>query len=199
MPLLLSSGYHLAADIAAAAQLGRARGSPRRSGPIELLLTALTARLAEAGVPDGTPVVLAAAGSSDPAAPTDVAAAGRPAGRAPRRAGPRRVRRPPRSPTVPEAVAELREQTGKPVAVASYLLAPGHFQDQLQQTRRRLGDRAARRPPGAGRPGHRPVPDGIQGELSRSALQPGTSHRVRLGLCDVGAAVRQGPGNHAIG
>jgi sirohydrochlorin ferrochelatase len=32
---------------------------------------------------------------------------------------------------VPEAVARLREQTGGPVAVASYLLAPGHFQDQL--------------------------------------------------------------------
>ncbi len=26
---------------------------------------------------------------------------------------------------------QLREQTGMPVAVASYLLAPGHFQDQL--------------------------------------------------------------------
>jgi sirohydrochlorin ferrochelatase len=32
---------------------------------------------------------------------------------------------------VPEAVAELRQRTGRPVAVASYLLAPGHFQDQL--------------------------------------------------------------------
>jgi sirohydrochlorin ferrochelatase len=28
-------------------------------------------------------------------------------------------------------VADLRERTRQPVAVASYLLAPGHFQDQL--------------------------------------------------------------------
>src|SRR5450755_4120975 len=35
-------------------------------------------------------------------------------------------------PRVPEAVAELRERTGKPVAVATYLLAPGFFHDQLQ-------------------------------------------------------------------
>ncbi len=36
--------------------------------------------------------------------------------------------------TVPEAVAELRERTGQPVAVASYLLAPGYFQDQLHES-----------------------------------------------------------------
>ena len=34
-------------------------------------------------------------------------------------------------PTVAEAVARLRTQTRRPVAVASYLLAPGHFSDQL--------------------------------------------------------------------
>ena len=35
------------------------------------------------------------------------------------------------APSVPEAVAALRARTGGPVAVASYLLAPGQFQDQL--------------------------------------------------------------------
>ncbi len=34
-------------------------------------------------------------------------------------------------PSVAGAVAELRQRTRGPVAVASYLLAPGHFQDQL--------------------------------------------------------------------
>jgi sirohydrochlorin ferrochelatase len=34
-------------------------------------------------------------------------------------------------PTVPSAVADLRARTGGPIAVASYLLAPGLFQDQL--------------------------------------------------------------------
>ncbi len=129
VPLLLSSGYHLAADITQAATSAGARiAAPL--GPDQLLLTALTARLAEAGVPDGTPVVLAAAGSSDPAAITDVegqaallaAALDVPVVAAYLSAA---------TPTVARAVAQLREQAGKPVAVASYLLAPGHFQDQL--------------------------------------------------------------------
>jgi sirohydrochlorin ferrochelatase len=129
VPLLLSSGYHIAADIADAATSAGARVAAPL-GPDQLLLTALTARLAESAVPAGTPVVLAAAGSSDPAATTDVdqqakllagalevpvAAAYLSAAR----------------PTVAEAVTRLREQTGGPVAVASYLLAPGHFQDEL--------------------------------------------------------------------
>jgi sirohydrochlorin ferrochelatase len=132
VPLLLSTGYHLTADITGAATSAGAQvASPL--GPDELLLTALTARLSEAGVPAGTPVVLAAAGSSDPAGAADVqqqadllaerlgvpvigafATAARP--------------------TVQEAVAGLRERTGQPVAVASYLLAPGHFQDQLHDS-----------------------------------------------------------------
>jgi sirohydrochlorin ferrochelatase len=129
VPLLLSSGYHIATDIADAATSAGARVAAPL-GPDQLLLTALTARLAESAVPAGTPVVLAAAGSSDPAATTDVdqqakllagalevpvAAAYLSAAR----------------PTVAEAVTRLREQTGGPVAVASYLLAPGHFQDEL--------------------------------------------------------------------
>jgi sirohydrochlorin ferrochelatase len=132
VPLLLSTGYHLTADITGAASSAGARVAGPL-GPDELLLTALTARLSEAGAPAGTPVVLAAAGSSDPAAAADVhkqadllaerldvpvlgafATAARP--------------------TVPEAVAELRERTGQPIAVASYLLAPGHFQDQLRDS-----------------------------------------------------------------
>ncbi|HSR82820.1 MAG TPA: sirohydrochlorin chelatase [Streptosporangiaceae bacterium] len=132
VPLLLSAGYHLTEDItSAAASAGVRVAGPL--GPDELLLTALTTRLSEASVPAGTPVVLAAAGSGDPAAAADVrkqadllaerldapvvgafATAARP--------------------TVPEAVAGLRERTGRPVAVSSYLLAPGHFQDQLHES-----------------------------------------------------------------
>ncbi len=132
VPLLLSTGYHLTADITGAATSAGAKVAGPL-GPDELLLTALTARLSEASVPAGTPVVLAAAGSSDPAAAADVqkqadlladrlsvpvvaafASAARPA--------------------VPEAVDELRRRTGLPVAVASYLLAPGQFQDQLHRS-----------------------------------------------------------------
>jgi sirohydrochlorin ferrochelatase len=129
VPLLLSTGFHLSADIAdAASSAGAHVAAPL--GPDQLLLTALNFRLAEAGVPAGTPVVLAAAGSSDPAAMTDV---GEQAGllaahlEVPVLAAYLSAARP----TVPEAVDRLREQTGGPVAVASYLLAPGYFQDQL--------------------------------------------------------------------
>lgn len=138
VPLLLSAGYHLASDITAAAdEAGRTDvASPRVAGPLgpdPLLVTALAGRLAEAGVPAGTPVVLAAAGSSDPSAAsqvagqaalladelsTDVVVAFAAAGR----------------PKVGEAVAELRARTGGPVAVAAYLLAPGRFHDSLAES-----------------------------------------------------------------
>jgi len=129
VPLLLSTGYHLTTDISDAAGSAGARVAGPL-GPDDLLLTALTGRLAEAGVPDGTPIVLAAAGSADPAAAGEVEQqaellAGRlsvPVVAAFATAA---------KPTVPEAVAQLRAQTSGPVAVASYLLAPGHFQDQL--------------------------------------------------------------------
>ena len=100
-------------------------------GPDQLLLTALTARLAEAGVPDGTPLVLAAAGSSDPAAMTDV-------GQRADSRGPTWTCR--SRPAYLSAAQPARRGCGaRPgrepgratVAVASYLLAPGQFQDQL--------------------------------------------------------------------
>ena len=72
VPLLLSTGYHLTTDLAGAARATGARLADPL-GPDPLLVTALAGRLAEAGVPDGTPVVLAAAGSSDPAAEADAA------------------------------------------------------------------------------------------------------------------------------
>jgi sirohydrochlorin ferrochelatase len=129
VPLLLSSGYHLSSDISGAADEAGARVAGPL-GPDDLLLTALTARLAEADVPDGTPVVLAAAGSSDPLAAADV---GKQADLLADRLGVPVVAAfaSATPPSVPDAVAELRERTGKPVAVASYLLAPGRFQDQL--------------------------------------------------------------------
>lgn len=125
VPLLLSTGYHLTTDI-----VGAARRVAGPLGPDQLLVTALVSRLASAGVPPGTPVVLAAAGSSDPLAADQVEIQAKllageldvdvlPAYAA---AGP---------PTVSDAVADLRERTGGPVAVASYLLAPGHFHDSL--------------------------------------------------------------------
>lgn len=132
VPLLLSTGYHLTADITSAARRAGARVSAPL-GPDQLLVTALAGRLTEAGVPDSTPVVLAAAGSSDPAAVQDVEQQAEllaerlavPVVTAFGTASP---------PTVAEAVAELRSRTGRRVAVATYLLAPGHFHDELSRS-----------------------------------------------------------------
>jgi len=130
VPLLLSAGYHLGTDIGGAA--GRA-GVPVAAplGPDPGLVPALADRLRAAGAPAGTPVVLAAAGSTDRRAAGDarhqatllashlqapVLAAFASAAR----------------PTVGEAVADLAARTGGPVAVASYLLAPGVFAGRLR-------------------------------------------------------------------
>jgi sirohydrochlorin ferrochelatase len=131
VPLLLSSGYHLSTDIAgAAAAAGVAVAGAL--GPDPRLTSVLARRLAEAGAPAGTPVVLAAAGSSDPRAAVDT---GRQAALLAAHlavpvvpafvTGAR--------PTVAEAVAALTSRAGRPVAVASYLLAPGVFHDRLHQ------------------------------------------------------------------
>jgi sirohydrochlorin ferrochelatase len=171
VPLLLSAGYHLRTDLAdAASASGAELAGPL--GPDTLLVTALAARLAEAGVPEGTPVVLAAAGSADPAAAVDahrqaellterlgvpVTAAFASAAR----------------PRVDDAVATLRARTGKPVAVASYLLAPGHFQDQLLQSRlRRAGARWVTAPLGA-----HPAMAGLVIDRYRAASRRPTSNR----------------------
>ena len=129
VPLLLSTGYHLTTDIAAAAR-GPVAGP---LGPDHLLVTALVARLEEAGVPGGTAVVLAAAGSSDPKAADQIAAQAAmlaseldvPVTAAFAASG---------QPSVEDAVADLRGLTGGPIAVASYLLAPGLFHDRLAKS-----------------------------------------------------------------
>lgn len=129
VPLLLSTGYHLTSDIGTAAT-GRVAGP---LGPDHLLVTALVARLREAGVPDGTAVVLAATGSSDPEAARQVGAQAAmlateldvPVIAAFAASG---------QPSVADAVADLRDLTGGPVAVASYLLAPGLFHDRLARS-----------------------------------------------------------------
>jgi uroporphyrin-III C-methyltransferase / precorrin-2 dehydrogenase / sirohydrochlorin ferrochelatase len=130
VPLLLSAGYHLSQDIGtAAARDGVPVAAPL--GPDPGLVPALAARLGEAGVPPGTPVVLAAAGSADPRSAADarVQAALLSAHlAAPVLAAFASAARP----AVGEAVAALTARTGGPVAVASYLLAPGVFHDRLR-------------------------------------------------------------------
>lgn len=129
VPLLLSVGYHVKVDIARAV-----RGRPHTVaaaplGPDPLLAALLQRRLEESGVNPDDDVVLAAAGSSDACAAVDVeelrgqlamlrsgtilAGYGASA-----------------RPSVAEAVQALARNDDAP-AIASYLLAPGYFHDQL--------------------------------------------------------------------
>lgn len=145
VPLLLTVAYHAVADIPARLAAAAARSGQRAPlvsaatlGPDPLLLRALERRLAQAGVPRTgaararTSVVLAAAGSADPAANAAVAAL---AARWAAERGWRTVvpgYASAAAPTPAEAVRALRAAGHHNVVVASYLLAPGYFADKTR-------------------------------------------------------------------
>lgn len=143
VPLLLTAAYHSKTDIPAQIAASGAPLDIRCAdplGPHPLLLNALERRLAEAGVSVSardrgrTSVVLAAAGSSDPAANATIAAL---AARWQAFGGWRRVVPAHASATGPrpdEAVRALLAGAPGPVVVATYLLAPGHFADKIRDT-----------------------------------------------------------------
>lgn len=137
VPLLLSPGHHTEVDIAgAAAAVGRVQVAPAL-GPSTRLVTLLAQRLVVAGLSPGDALVLAAAGSSRPEAAEAVERTAddlshltrRPVAIAYAAAGPSSAH-----PSVPEVVARQRAAGARRVVVASYLLAPGHFQDRLRQS-----------------------------------------------------------------
>lgn len=130
VPVLLSSGYHVFHDIADAVATRADTVAAPPLGPDDRLVDIVLDRLREERVPDDATVVLAPAGSSDPRGIADAEATadrlrlrwGGPV-RIGYAAGP--------EPSVKESVAAAREYGETVVAVASYLLAPGHFQDTL--------------------------------------------------------------------
>lgn len=128
VPVLLSAGYHVHHDIArAVAGAGPDVVAARPLGPDDVLVDVLAERLAGVREHD---IVLAAAGSSDARAGDDVRWT---ASRLGERLGDR-VSAAFVTADVPlarDAVADLVEQ-GRNVAVASYVLASGHFHDELR-------------------------------------------------------------------
>jgi sirohydrochlorin ferrochelatase len=149
LPLLLTAAYHSKADIpgllrevrTARPRLDVSYGRPL--GPHPLLMGALDRRLAEIpgpgvpGQPEYTPaetaVVLAAAGSSDLAAGgviTDLAAGWR-ARRGWQAVLPAYASA--ATPTPADAVAAARRAGARHVLVATYLLSPGVFADQIRR------------------------------------------------------------------
>src|SRR6266516_1331400 len=135
LPLLLTAAYHSETDLPALVDDAR-RALPgldisygKPLGPHPLLFRALDRRLAEAGVPAGSPgdvaVVLAAAGSQWPAAsgwrrviPAYAAAS---------------------SPAPDDAVTALLRGGAPCVVVSTYLLAPGIFADEVAASALRAG------------------------------------------------------------
>lgn len=127
VPVLLSTGYHTRVDIAraVAAHSERAVATPVL-GPHDLLALVLEERLSAIADDGDHAIVLAAAGSTDPAAAEDVArmasrlseclhatvTVGYAAGA---------------EPTIIDAVAAARAAGALRVVAASYVLAPGHF------------------------------------------------------------------------
>ncbi|MGI5127674.1 sirohydrochlorin chelatase [Pseudonocardia sp. CA-107938] len=129
VPMFLAAGYHVRVDVPEQLR-GSAAHLAETFGPDPMLVAAAAERLVAAGYRSGDAVVLAVAGSSDPAAAADSATAARRLGRilggpvslATIAAG---------GPRVPDVVARLRDGGAARVAVASWLLAPGLFQGRL--------------------------------------------------------------------
>lgn len=128
LPLLLTVGYHVQVDIAEAVASRPETVAAVPLGPDPRLAKLLDERLGE--LPEDWTIVLAAAGSSRPEAAEQIEVL----------AADLAVRRPQRilaaygasaSPSVPDAVATARTEGAAGVAIASYLLAPGYFHDQL--------------------------------------------------------------------
>ncbi|MHA6620040.1 sirohydrochlorin chelatase [Pseudonocardia sp. DLS-67] len=146
VPAFLSAGYHVRTDVP-----GQLRATGRRDvvladalGPDPALVAVAAERLTEAGARPDDAVVLAVAASSDPQAQADGTRAarrlgrllGRPVTLAPIVLGGRRVACGPEHrhrPGVADVVARLRAEGARRVAVASWLLAPGLFQRNLER------------------------------------------------------------------
>ena len=126
VPLLLSTGFHVRVDLpeaVAGASAPVAMGRPL--GPDPLLARAQVERLVEAGVQPGSPVVLVAAGSSDPLATPDLDGAADLLAQA--WGGPVRV-------ATLTALGERPDAVVRPGdAVSPYLLSEGYFAERARR------------------------------------------------------------------
>ncbi|GAT10867.1 sirohydrochlorin chelatase [Mycolicibacterium novocastrense] len=135
VPAFLARGYHVNVDIPAHVAASGHRGVTvaEALGPSPALTRVLMDRLIECGWRPGDSVVLAAAGTSDAGALSDLrqmsallsAVLGDRVELAYAATG---------EPRVADAVARLRRRGARRVVVASYLLAEGLFQDRLRDS-----------------------------------------------------------------
>ena len=139
LPLLLNHAFHARSDIPGALAEAAARNpllTVRQGavlGPSPLLLDALDRRLAEAGIrpQPGTGIVLAAAGSSDPAANATTRQVAAQWQLTRGWAAVEVAHASAAPPRVADAVAALQARGIERIAVAPYLLAPGLLPDRI--------------------------------------------------------------------
>jgi sirohydrochlorin ferrochelatase len=133
VPAFLASGYHVRADLPAhvAASGHRAVTVTAPLGPCVSTVQVLSQRLVECGWRPGDAVLLAAAGTSDAHAQSDLR---RTAATLSATIGDRveLAYAATGAPAVADAVAALRRDGARRVVLASYLLADGLFQDRLR-------------------------------------------------------------------
>ena len=133
VPLLLSGGYHLHHDVTEAVADHPAAVVARPLGPDPSLAELGARRLHDVGATQDDVVVLAGSASSDPRALADVEGAA--ALLQARWGGPVRAGHLGQFGTpAAEVVAAARDDGARRVVVASYLLAPGYFQNTLSAT-----------------------------------------------------------------
>lgn len=130
VPVLLSTGYHMEVDVARAAEVSPLITAAPPLGPHPVLGEILRDRLDEAGAPPDAPVVLAAAGSSRPAAAPAVREVA--ARLAELRHGSVTTGFAAATPSVRDALREAG-RSGGDVWVASYLLGRGYFHAELRK------------------------------------------------------------------
>jgi sirohydrochlorin ferrochelatase len=118
VPMLLSTGYHLSVDVPAAAPEAIVADA---IGPDSQLMTVVAHRLTEAGWQPGTAVTLAAAGSSYDEGLADVRSA----------AGLLEELLDVEVTVAYAGAGHPALSATRPAAVATYLLAPGHFADVI--------------------------------------------------------------------
>ncbi|MEN4474037.1 sirohydrochlorin chelatase [Mycolicibacterium cosmeticum] len=133
VPAFLAGGYHVRVDVPAHVAASRHRRvvvTPPL-GPCQGTVRVMADRLYESGWRTGDSVIMAAAGTSDPGAASDLR---RTAAMLSALTGDRveLAFAATGAPTVADAVEDARRRSGRRVAVASYLLADGLFQDRLR-------------------------------------------------------------------
>lgn len=129
VPVLLSTGYHVQSDIPAAVAPYPQVRVARHLGPHPLLVDALVDRLGRTEL-DGS-ILLVGAGSSRSEAAAELAETGRLLGE--------RLGRPVSVHTMADDLAAVFAAAGRPLQVATYLLAEGQFVTTLRAAADGLG------------------------------------------------------------